>query len=107
MSDAARRIDPLLEPHRDALGSAFGPYRGHACRVYHYTLVLRRDARPGDEAKVAIASAFHDLGIWVVGTMDYLDPSVALALAELDGLGRPEWGTDVRAMVKQHHKLTG
>ena len=36
-------------------------------------------AAPDTQRKIAIAAAFHDLGIWSAGTMDYLPPSAALA----------------------------
>jgi hypothetical protein len=55
---------------------------------------------------VAIASAFHDLGIWTDGTFDYLPPSVELARAHLVRSGRSEWTSEISAMVLAHHKLS-
>ena len=37
---------------------------------------------------MAIAAAFHDIGIWTAGTFDYLEPSVRVAAAYLTGTGR-------------------
>lgn len=56
--------------------------------------------------EVAIAAAFHDLGIWTDGTFDYLPPSVERARAHLTRSGRPEWSAEVSAMILDHHKLS-
>ena len=46
---------------------------------------------PQQIEKIAVATAFHDLGIWTDGTFDYLQPSVRLASAYLAGAAKPEW----------------
>ena len=56
--------------------------------------------------RIAIAAAFHDLGIWTDGTFDYLQPSIRLAAAHLARAGRPEWTPEVTAMIGEHHKLS-
>jgi hypothetical protein len=55
---------------------------------------------------MAIAAAFHDLGIWTDHTFDYLPPSERLAEAYLKGEGRADWTGEVTAMIGQHHKVT-
>ena len=63
----------------------------------------------GDEeriAKIALAAAFHDLGIWTDATFDYLPPSNRLANACLAQTGRSGWAPDISEMILQHHKLT-
>ena len=97
------RLDALLERHADALGPDFAAYRNHTYRVANFHLLL--DAG-GDLDKLAIAAAYHDLGIWTAGTFDYLAPSVALATAYLAEIGRDEWAGEVAAMIDNHHKFT-
>jgi hypothetical protein len=55
--------------------------------------------------KVAIAAAFHDLGIWTAHTFDYLPPSIALACNHLDCAGLGLWRDTVAGMIREHHKI--
>ncbi len=98
-------LDELLERHRPALGADFGAYRNHCARVVNFCAALSSgEAEP--LRKMAIAAAFHDLGIWTDHTFDYLPPSERLAEAYLRGAGKPEWTGEVTAMIGQHHKVT-
>ena len=98
-------LDELLERHRDALGGDFTAYRNHCSRVVNFCAALSSgEAEP--LRKMAIAAAFHDLGIWTDHTFDYLAPSERLAEVYLSGEGKPEWIAEVTAMIGQHHKLT-
>jgi len=71
-------IDAVLGSFRAQLGDDLVAYRGHAHRVFHFCRALY----PGeaDEA-IAVAAAFHDVGIWADRTFDYLEPSRARAQA--------------------------
>ena len=101
---AVRRVDAILDRYAAKLGAAHAGYRNHACRVATFCLALLPAG--GDvEAKVAVAAAFHDLGIWTDGTFDYLDPSVRLASAYLAHEHQPAWTADVSAMIANHHSL--
>ncbi|HEU0054861.1 MAG TPA: HD domain-containing protein, partial [Longimicrobium sp.] len=71
-------LDEVLDAHAAELGADFTAYRNHAYRVANLCLALAPDA-PGRVEKIALAAAFHDLGIWTDGTFDYLPPSVRLA----------------------------
>ena len=55
---------------------------------------------------MAIAAAFHDLGIWTEKTFDYLAPSESLARAYLGESGKTEWVSEITAMIHEHHKIT-
>jgi len=55
--------------------------------------------------KIAIAVAFHDLGIWTAGTFDYLPPSRQLACAYLTTHGLDAWISEIETMIEQHHKI--
>ena len=56
----------------------FTAYRNHAYRVVNFCAHSRPAPTPRLE-KIALAAAFHDLGIWTAHTFDYLEPSIDLA----------------------------
>ncbi len=98
-------LDEVLDAHAAELRGDFTAYRNHAYRVANLCLALSPDT-PGRVEKIALAAAFHDLGIWTDGTFDYLPPSVRLAREHLARTGRPEWADEVAAMIDGHHKVT-
>ncbi len=103
-------LDEVLAAHLGELGGDFAAYRNHAYRVVNLCAWLA----PGDAAsveKIALAAAFHDLGIWTARTFDYLGPSAELACSHLARAGKPEWSNpewsnEVSAMIHAHHKIT-
>jgi hypothetical protein len=98
-------LDTILQGHATALGHDFTAYRNHAYRVANFCLALAPD-RAMRVDMVAIAAAFHDLGIWTAGTFDYLRPSVTLAKSYVHHAGRSDWAEELEAMIVEHHKLT-
>jgi hypothetical protein len=102
--------DEVLGAHVAVLGADFEGYRNHAYRVANFCLALTSTSPAAGDgeriAKIALAAAFHDLGIWTDATFDYLPPSIRLARAYLAETGRSEWAPDISEMVLQHHKLT-
>ena len=104
MLTALPTLDALLAAHAVQLGDDAMGYRHHAYRVANFYWQLS----PGDAEmleKLSIAVAFHDLGIWTARTFDYLPPSRVLARDHLRTIGRPEWRTDVDAMIDHHHRI--
>ena len=99
------RVEHILGRWERELGRDSTAYRNHVYRVIHFC-----DAYRGGDAeqreKVAIAAAFHDLGIWSHSTFDYIPPSVGLAREYLRDEGLERWSGDVESMIAQHHKLT-
>jgi hypothetical protein len=101
-------IDEILEAFRDALGPAKVAYRGHVYRVFNCARwLLGTDA---EDSSLAIASAFHDVGIWSDRTFDYLAPSIARAEAYLEAASaaRPSSSASaatVARIIAQHHRL--
>jgi hypothetical protein len=98
-------LDKVLEDHAADLGSDFTAYRNHAYRVVNICVAIS----PGGLAhleKVAIAAAFHDLGIWTNHTFDYIPPSVTLARAHLIASGQAAWTSEITEMILQHHKIS-
>lgn len=100
-------LDALLAPHRAALGADWAGYTGHVHRMAG--LVLAQEPAPGfdadSRAQLAVAAVFHDLGIWLDGTFDYLDPSAAHAADHLRAAGREAWIPRVDRMIQRHHQL--
>ena len=98
-------LDDLLQTHAAVLGRDFTAYRNHASRIANLCVAQAGSGHEQVE-KVAIASAFHDLGIWTERTFDYLAPSVELARAHVVRTGRVEWMSEIATMVLEHHKLS-
>lgn len=98
-------LDDLLQHFAELLGSNRQAYTNHVYRVLNITAQLY-DPDADDLEKLAIAGAFHDIGLFADRTLDYLGPSETRAMAHLDEIGRPEWKKDIGAMVRWHHKIT-
>jgi len=98
-------LDELLQYHASALGNDLPAYRNHTYRVINFCSALVGDD-PVSLEKMAIAVAFHDLGIWTDKTFDYLPPSERLAEAYLARKDRVEWVPEIKAMIREHHKIT-
>src|SRR5688500_4111000 len=78
MIDVHPVIETILEKWQSKLGDDVDAYRGHAYRVLNIALELE----PFDERTrdlVAIAIAYHDLGVWACDTMDYIHASAEIA----------------------------
>lgn len=97
-------LDAILETWRANLDKDFTAYRNHCCRMLKVALALR-DCDADEQRKLQIAAAFHDLGIWSDGTVDYLPPSVLRARQYLQQQGLAHWQDEIEAMIDLHHKL--
>ena len=56
-------LDELLHAHVGVLGRDFEGYRNHTYRVVNLC-VAQTSSDPEQLEKLAIAAAFHDMGIW-------------------------------------------
>ena len=97
-------VDEILDGWRQQIGDTFDGYRGHVYRVLNCCQALR-DCSPEEAEKLAIAGAFHDLGLWSDDTLDYLPPSVARAQQWLRENGRAEWSEEISLIIDMHHKV--
>lgn len=101
-------IDAILEPYRPQMKGDYQAYRNHCVRVYNFALYLmKKPSNPRDDIKkIAIALAFHDLGIWTDNTVDYIDPSRKLAKDYLikENLSS-NWGEEIDLMIAAHHQI--
>jgi len=96
-------VDTILESCWRGDQSLLAPYRNHVLRMTSFCQALNGAV---DAFELGVAGAFHDLGVWVVPTWDYLKPTRELAHAWLRDLSRSECGGRVDAMIEYHHKLT-
>jgi hypothetical protein len=99
-----RTLDQVLATYTKQLGADFVAYRNHTYRVVNLCVVLAPTGRDQIE-KIAIAAAFHDLGIWTEGTFDYLEPSARLARDYLSCTNQRGWIPELQRMICEHHKL--
>jgi len=97
-------IDEVLHDHASDLGHDFVAYRNHVYRVVNLCAGFVKDGV--ELEKLAIATVFHDLGIWTNKTFDYIAPSIALARKYLATHGRAAWIAEIEGMIADHHKLT-
>src|SRR5262245_43776308 len=68
-------VDGVLDRYATALGHDFIAYRNHVHRVVNLCLAVTGGSSDNLD-KIAVAAAFHDLGIWTDHTFDYIAPSV-------------------------------
>lgn len=97
-------LEELFDGWETALGQHAVPYRNHAYRVFNLAAQISH-AEGDDLERLAVAAAFHDVGIWLDETFDYLGPSAYRADVYLRSIGHAAWIADVRAMIEQHHKV--
>lgn len=98
-------INEVLDAHSGVIGGDFVGYRNHAYRVANLCFAWSPD-QPDRLEKIAIAAAFHDIGIWTAGTFDYLQPSIRVATAYLAESAHTGWTAEISAMILEHHKLS-
>ncbi|MCG8609549.1 MAG: HD domain-containing protein [Pseudomonadales bacterium] len=99
-------IDEILEPWRTVLGDDFQGYRNHCIRMALFCFALKANCTPEEKKKIQIAAAFHDIGIWIENTLDYIPPSVSPAMAYLTEHKLEPWSEEITLMITEHHKLT-
>jgi hypothetical protein len=98
-------LDELLNARLADLGNDFVGYRNHCYRVVNFCNAFV--PAEGDQLeRLAIAAAFHDLGIWTDRTFDYLKPSIRLACAHLAQVDKTDWSSEVSVMIREHHKIS-
>lgn len=97
-------IDQILQQYQLELGEQQQAYLNHCCRMAQCAIWLSH-ATAEQQQKIAIAAAFHDLGLWTQQTLDYLPPSEQLAIDYLKQNQRDSWQAEIVFMIRQHHQL--
>lgn len=97
-------INYLMQQHEPIIGADYDRYNNHVHRVFLNCILL--DNNPENEEKYAIASVFHDIGIWTDHTFDYLKPSIIKAKEYLNEISRLDWMYEITLMIDMHHKVS-
>jgi hypothetical protein len=99
---------PLLEEiflsWKDLIGSEYQGYRNHVYRMIHFCFALK-ECSDTEREKIIIAAAFHDIGIWIEDTVDYIPPSVPPAMEYLQNRNLAAWSEEIKLMITEHHKI--
>jgi HD domain len=98
-------IDTILLACKNDLGGDYEKYRNHVYRVFNLTLWFCTADEKNRKA-LAIAAAFHDIGIWTANTFDYLAPSIELARSYLREQGLQHVEETVASIIANHHKFS-
>jgi hypothetical protein len=97
-------VGEILDARKLEMGIDYAGYENHVYRMIHFCFALH-DCKSEEREKIIIAGCFHDLGIWINNTLDYLPPSVALAKEYLAQNGLDHWSAEIELMIDMHHKL--
>ena len=101
-------IEEVLEKWHDKIGDDYPAIRGHNYRMFNFCVALSGRSDPATVKKIAIAAAFHDIGIWTHGTFDYLPPSCDLAMAYLKENENAAWSKELsEASMDRNMEATG
>lgn len=95
-------VEEILNEYRARIGGDFDAYRNHVYRVINLCFSLGQFSEIEKE-KIQIAGCFHDIGIWTVGTLDYLPPSESEASKYLQAQGKDAWNAEITEMIEMHH----
>ena len=98
-------IEGILCVHQTQLATHYAKYRNHVYRVFNLALILSNPDEENYKA-LAIAAAFHDIGIWTDNTFNYLSPSVSLARIYIVQNNLTHLETLVTNIINNHHKLS-
>jgi hypothetical protein len=96
-------LEEILAPWRERIGADFEGYKNHVARMLNFCFALRACSEE-ERRKLIIAGAFHDIGIWSDGTVDYLPPSIAQAKLYLREHGLTDWIPELEIIIDLHHK---
>lgn len=98
-------LEELLSGWEDIMGAEYEGYKNHVYRVINFCLFLRKCTEEERE-KIIIAGAFHDIGIWIENTVDYIPPSLPPAMEYLKNRNLENWSQEIKLMISEHHKIT-
>ncbi len=72
--------------------------------MIHFCLSLR-NCSDEEREKIIIAGAFHDIGIWINDTVDYIPPSLPPAMEYLKKRNLKAWSDEIKLIITYHHKI--
>lgn len=97
-------LDKILEEWKPTIGQDFEGYKNHVYRMVNFCLALKK-CNDEEREKIIIAGCFHDVGIWIERTIDYIPPSIPPAKKYLIENKLEHWVDEVTLMIEEHHKI--
>lgn len=97
-------LDSIFDEWKTTIGKDFEGYKNHVYRMVNCCFSLKPCSEEERE-KILIAAAFHDLGLWVGNTLDYIPPSIPPAIEYLKRRGLESWTKEISFMISEHHKI--
>ena len=97
-------LDSILEEWKTTIGKDFEGYKNHVYRMVNCCFALKPCSEEERE-KIVIAAVFHDIGLWVGNTLDYISPSIPPAMEYLKRRGLESWSNEISLMISEHHKI--
>ncbi len=104
IEDPIPLLEELFGEWKATIGKDYECYRNHVYRMVHFCLALH-DCNSEEREKIVIAGCFHDIGIWVEHTVDYIPPSIPPAMEYLQRRNLESWSTEIALMISEHHKI--
>lgn len=104
MDYSNQMIEDLFQKYKPVIGEDYDRYRNHVYRVFLNCQLM--DSDESNAEKYAIASVFHDIGIWTDDTIDYLYPSMEQAKIHLRESEKQDWIEEITMMIYWHHKMS-
>jgi len=98
-------LEEILIKWQEVIGSEYEGYKNHVYRMIHFCLAFK-ECSEEEREKIIIAGAFHDIGIWIENTVDYIPPSIPPAMMYLKHRNLEAWGVEIELMIAEHHKVT-
>ncbi len=103
-------LETILSEYKELIGDEYLGYRNHVYRMLHFCFALKGsnedECTEEEKTKFIIAAAFHDIGIWVANTVDYIEPSLPPMQAYLEKQNLSEWQKELSLMITEHHKVS-
>lgn len=98
-------LEDILGEWQDLIGNDYEGYKNHVYRMIHFCFELKQ-CNAEEREKIIIAGCFHDIGIWIEHTVDYIPPSLPPAREYLKHRGLEPWMPEIELMISEHHKIT-
>ncbi|MDH5572053.1 MAG: hypothetical protein OEY89_09825 [Gammaproteobacteria bacterium] len=98
-------LEEILGEWELTIGKDFEGYKNHVYRMVNFCLALKICDRE-ERDKIIIAGCFHDIGIWIEKTIDYIPPSIPPAKKYLTEHNLEHWTDEITLMIQEHHKIT-
>jgi hypothetical protein len=98
-------LEEILTEWQELIGNEYEGYKNHVYRMINFCLTLK-ECNEEEREKIIIAGAFHDIGIWIENTVDYIPPSVPPAMEYLKRRNLEAWLLEIELMITEHHKIT-